>query len=57
MIDRLKTLMNHLTDNTFLADLLVPMSRALARVHHAAVARTLIMPDFIALGVLRLLRG
>ena len=49
--------MHRLTDNTVLADLLDPVSRALARVRHAAVGRTLIMPDFIALGVLRQLQG
>ena len=57
MIDRLQTLMHRLTDNTVLADLLDPVSRALARVRHAAVGRTLTMPDFIALGVLRQLQG
>ena len=57
MIDRLQTLMHRLTDNTVLADLLDPVTRALARVRHAAVGRTLNMPDFIALGVLRQLQG
>ncbi len=57
MFDRLQTLMHRLTDNTVLADLLDPVSRALARVRHAAVGRTLTMPDFIALGVLRQLQG
>jgi hypothetical protein len=57
MFDRLQTLMHRLTDNTVLADLLDPVSRALARVRQAAVGRTLTMPDFIALGVLRQLQG
>ena len=57
LFDRLKTLMHRLTDNTVLADLLDPVSRALARVRHATVGRTLTMPDFIALGVLRQLQG
>ncbi len=57
MFDRLKTLMHRLTDHTVLSDLLDPVSRALARVRHAAVGRTLTMPDFIALGVLRQLQG
>ncbi len=49
--------MHRLTDNTVLADLLDPVSRALARVRQAAVGRTLTMPDFIALGVLRQRQG
>ncbi|MBP6807849.1 MAG: hypothetical protein KA125_06095 [Chromatiaceae bacterium] len=49
--------MHRLTDNTVLADLLHPVTRALARVRQAAVGRTLTMPDFIALGVLRHLQG
>ncbi len=57
MFDRRKTLMHRLTDNTVLSDLLDPVSRALARVRQAAVGRTLTMPDFIALGVLRHLQG
>ena len=57
MFDRLQPLMHRLTDNTVLADLLDPVSRALARVRQAAVGRTLTMPDFIALGVLRQLQG
>ncbi len=57
MVDRLKTLMHRLTDHTVLADLLDPVSRALARVRQATVGRTLTMPDFIALGVLRHLQG
>ena len=57
MFDRLKTLMHRLTDNTVLADLLDPVSRALARVRQGTVGRTLTMPDFIALGVLRQLQG
>jgi hypothetical protein len=57
MFDRLQTLMHRLTDNTVLADLLHPVTRALARVRQAAVGRTLTMPDFIALGVLRHLQG
>ena len=57
MLDRLTALMNRLTSNTVLADLLAPVERALARVRHAAVGRTLRMADFIALGVLRHLQG
>ena len=57
MFDRLKTLMHRLTANTVLSDLLDPVSRAVARVRQAAVGRTLTMPDFIALGVLRHLQG
>jgi hypothetical protein len=57
MFDRLKTLMYRLTHDTVLADLLAPVSRALARVRQAAVGRTLTLPDFIALGVLRQLQG
>ncbi|MFZ1574735.1 MAG: hypothetical protein WAT36_05780 [Chromatiaceae bacterium] len=57
MFDRLKTLMHRLTDHTVLSDLLDPVSRALARVRQAAVGRTLTMPDFIALGVLRHRQG
>ena len=57
MFDRLKTLMYRLTHHTVLADLLDPVSRALALVRQAAAGRTLTMPDFIALGVLRQLQG
>ena len=57
MFDRLKTLMHRLTHHTVLADLLDPVSRALARVRQATVGRTLTMPDFIVLGVLRHLQG
>ncbi|MCC7276947.1 MAG: hypothetical protein IT487_01355 [Chromatiaceae bacterium] len=57
LFDRLKTLMHRLTDHTVLSDLLDPVSRVLARVRQAAVGRTLTMPDFIALGVLRHLQG
>ena len=57
MFDRLKTLMHRLTNHTVLSDLLHPVSRALARVRQATVGRTLTMPDFIALGVLRHLQG
>ena len=57
LIDRLQTLMHRLTDNPVLADLLDPVSRAVARVRHAAVGRTLTLPDVIALGVLRPLQG
>ena len=57
MFDRLQTLMPRLTDHTVLSDLLDPVSRAVARVRQAAVGRTLTMPDFIALGVLRHLQG
>ena len=57
MFDRLKTLMHRLTNHTVLSDLLDPVSRALTRMRQAAVGRTLTMPDFIALGVLRQLQG
>ncbi len=57
MFDRLKTLMHRLTHHTVLSDLLDPVSRALTRMRQAAVGRTLTMPDFIALGVLRQLQG
>jgi hypothetical protein len=57
LLNRLKTLMNRLTDNTVLADLLAPVTDALARVRQAGVGRTLSMPEFIALGVLRQLQG
>ncbi|MFZ1538203.1 MAG: hypothetical protein WAT23_12560, partial [Chromatiaceae bacterium] len=57
MIHRRQTLRRRLTNNTDLADLLDPVSRALTRVRHATVGRTLTMPDFIALGVLRQLQG
>jgi hypothetical protein len=49
--------MHRLTDTSVLADLLDPVSRTLARIRHAAVGRTLIMPDFIALGVRRQRQG
>jgi hypothetical protein len=57
MLNRLKTLMDRLTNTTVLADLLAPVTDALARVRQAGVGRTLSMPDFIALGVLRQLQG
>ncbi len=56
--DRLTQLMVHLTDNTVLGELLTPMRHALAAVRGAAsLGRVLSMEDFIALGVLRHLRG
>lgn len=57
LFDRLTALMNRLTNNTVLADLLAPVERALERVRQAGVGRTLSMADFIALGVLRHLQG
>jgi hypothetical protein len=58
ILDRLHTLMNRLTDNTVLADLLAPANRALEQVREAAaMGRTLSMSDFVALGVLRHLQG
>lgn len=56
--ERLKQLMAHLTDHTVLGQLLVPLQQALASVRGAAsLGRVLSMEDFIALGVLRHLRG
>ncbi len=56
--ERLTQLMVHLTDNTVLGQLLTPMRHALASVRGAAaLGRVLSMEDFIALGVLRHLRG
>jgi hypothetical protein len=56
--ERLTQLMAHLTDNTVLGHLLTPMQQALASVRGAAsLGRVLSMEDFIALGVMRHLRG
>ena len=56
--ERLTQLMIHLTDNTVLGELLTPVQHALASVRAAAsLGRVLSMEDFIALGVLRHLRG
>ena len=56
--ERLSQLMVHLTDNTLLGELLAPMQHALCSVRGAAaLGRVLSMADFIALGVLRHLRG
>lgn len=56
--ERLTQLMVHLTDNTVLGELLAPVQQALASVRGAAsLGRVLSMQDFIALGVLRHLRG
>ncbi len=56
--ERLTQLMVHLTDNTVLWQLLIPMRHALASVRWAAaLGRVLGMEDFVALGVLRHLRG
>jgi hypothetical protein len=56
--ERLTQLMSHLTDNTVLGQLLTPMRHALASVRGAvSLGRVLSMEDFIALGVLRHLRG
>ncbi len=49
--------MHRLTDHTVLADLLHPVTRAIARVRHAAAGRSLTMADFIALGVLQQVQG
>lgn len=58
MIDRLRSLMHRLTDNTVFADLLDPANRALQQVRAAgSIGRSLTMPDFLALGVLRHLQG
>lgn len=58
ILDRLKSLMKHLTDKTVFADLLAPLERALSQVRHAeSIGRVLNMPDFIALGVLRHLQS
>ena len=56
--DRLSQLMVHLTDNTVLGELLTPVQHALSSVRGAtSLGRVLSMADFIALGVLRHLRG
>lgn len=56
--ERLTALMDSLTNNTVLGDLLEPLFDALARVRGAdAFSRVLSMADFIALGVLRHLQG
>lgn len=58
ILDRLKSLMNRLTDKTVFADFLAPVAHALSQVRHAAsVGRVLSMPDFITPGVLRPLQG
>jgi hypothetical protein len=57
LFNRPKNLMPRLTDDIVLDDLLDPISRALARERHAAVGRSLTMPDLIALGILRQLQG
>ena len=58
IVDRLKSLMNRLTDKTVFADLLSPVERALSQVRNAeSLGRVLSMPDFIALGVLRHIQG
>ena len=58
IIERLRALMNRLTDQTVFADLLAPANRALEQVRAAAaMGRSLRMSDFVALGVLRHLQG
>jgi len=58
ILDRLKSLMNRLTDKTVFADLLAPVGLALSQVRDAeSLGRVLSMPDFIALGVLRHIQG
>jgi len=58
ILDRLKSLMNRLTDKTVFADLLAPVGLALSHVRDAeSLGRVLSMPDFIALGVLRHIQG
>lgn len=56
--ERLTALMDSLTNQTVLGELLAPMTDALARVRGSdALSRVLSMADFIALGVLRHLQG
>ncbi len=56
--ERLTALMNSLTNQTVLGELLEPISDALARVRGGdALFRVLSMTDFIGLGVLRHLQG
>ena len=56
--ERLTALMDSLTNNTVLGELLEPVSDALARVRgSAAFARVLNMENFITLGVLRHLQA
>jgi hypothetical protein len=58
IVDRLRTLMNHLTNQTVLSELLAPVEHALTRVREAQdVGRVLSMSAFITLGVLRHLHG
>ena len=55
---RLESLMNHLTDNTVLGELLHPVEDALERVRcQSGIFWQLSMMDFISLGVLRHLQG
>jgi len=55
---RLDRLMNHLTNNTVLGELLHPVAEALDRVRYRpSIFLELTMMDFIALGVLRHLQG
>ena len=56
--ERLSALMDRLTNNTVLGDLLAPLFKALARIRNAdGNAYVLSMKAFIALGVLRHLQG
>lgn len=56
--NRLTSLMNKLTDHTVFADLLKPVERALDKIRLGhADGRVLPMRDFVALGVLRHLKG
>jgi hypothetical protein len=58
MTERLTTLMDRLTSQTVLGELLAPITEALARIRNAdGNASVLSMADFIALGVLRHLQG
>jgi hypothetical protein len=55
---RLTALMDRLTNNTVLGELLAPVVRALEQIRHAdGTAQTLKMQAFIGLGVLRHLQG
>jgi hypothetical protein len=58
IIERLTALMNSLTNQTVLGELLAPVTNALGQVRGSdALSRVLSMADFIALGVLRHLQG
>ncbi|WP_313950210.1 transposase [Accumulibacter sp.] len=56
--ERLTAVMDSITNQTVLGELLAPVARALAKVRDtAAVSRVLSMADFVGLGVLRHLQG